>query len=440
MNAPSGSISSATAVPDAGIAATLRKRWIYLLPAVFFTYSLAYLDRANYGFGAAAGLAATLHITDKDSSLLGGLFFLGYFAFQIPGMVLAQRFKLARVICTTLIFWGALAALTGVIHQFWLLALDRLLLGVAESLIFPVMLQLLTQWFTRAERSRANAILMLGNPVTVLWMSALTGLLIQKFGWQKTFIYEGLPSILWGFFMLYLISDRPSQATWMTAAAAESLETQMAGEQTGIAPVGALRQALLRGDVLLLSVQYFCWSLGVYGFVLWLPTIVRRGAAGSMTQTGLLSALPYLVAIPLMIFVAYLSDRTRKRRALIVPFLLLSGIALFGSFTFADRSFTLAFLCLIIAGGCMYAPYGPFFAIVPERLPRNVSAPVMALVNSAGALGGFTGTYCVGLLQAITGNAKAGYLLMSLALICSAVLLLFLRDVPAPSLNPVPVR
>jgi len=302
------------------------------------------------------------------------------------------------------------------------------------------MLYLLTQWFTRGERSRANSILLLGNPVTVLWMSAITGFLIERFGWQKTFIFEGLPSILWGILWLFLVRDRPSQARWMSASAAEILEAQLARAQIDIAPVGALRQALLRGDVLLLALQYFCWSLGVYGFVLWLPTIVRRGAEASMTRTGLLSALPYLVAIPLMLLVSYLSDRTGKRRALITPFLLLSGIALFGSFSFAERSFTLAFLCLILAGGCMYAPYAAFFAIIPERLPRNVSGEVMAFINSAGALGGFAGTYCVGLLQAITGNAKTAYLLMSLSLICSALLLLFLRDVPAPSPNAPTMR
>jgi sugar phosphate permease len=440
MNQPSDSISGAIALSDPEAAASLRLRWIYLLPAVFLTYSLAYLDRANFGFGAAAGLSATLHITDKDSSLLGGLFFLGYFGFQIPGTILARKLKISHVVCATLVVWGTLAALTGVITEFWILALDRLLLGVAESLIFPVMLYLLTQWFTRGERSRANSILLLGNPVTVLWMSAITGFLIERFGWQKTFIFEGLPSIVWGVLWLFLIRDRPSQARWMSASAAEVLEAQLAREQIEIAPVGALRQALLRGDVLLLALQYFCWSLGVYGFVLWLPTIVRRGAEVSMTRTGLLSALPYLVAIPLMLVVSYLSDRTGKRRALIVPFLLLSGIALFGSFSFAERSFTLAFLCLILAGGCMYAPYGAFFAIIPERLPRNVCGEVMAFVNSAGALGGFAGTYFVGLLQAITGNAKAAYLLMSLSLICSALLLLFLRDVPARSPNEVSVR
>jgi sugar phosphate permease len=420
--------NSSVNTTDRSVEESLNQRWLYLLPAVFITYSLAYLDRANYGFGAAAGLAATLRITEKDSAILAGLFFLGYFAFQIPGAALARRYSVRRVVFATLLAWGALAALTGVIRQFWLLALDRFLLGVAESLIFPVMLHLLTRWFTRAERARANAILLLGNPITVLWMSAITGYLIERFGWQKTFIFEGLPSILWAVAWILLVRDRPSDAKWMTPAAASVLEQRLSLEQTGIAQLGVVRNALLRGDVLLLSIQYFFWSVGVYGFVLWLPTIVHRGAAISMARTGLLSAVPYLAAIILMVLVSHISDRTQKRRSLVWPFLLAAGLALAASFYFSQKSFALTFLALVVGGGCMYAPYGPYFAIIPERVARHVTAEVFALINSCGALGGFFGSYLVGLLQAITGNARAGYLLMSLSLLCSAILLLFLRD------------
>ena len=408
----------------------LQRRWMYLLPAVFVTYSLAYVDRSNFGFGVAAGLGSTLHIDGKESSLLAGLFFLGYFVFQIPGVVLARRYNVSRVVFVTLVAWGTFAALTGVIHQLWLLALDRFMLGVAESLIFPVMLHLLTRWFTRSERSKANTLLILGNPVTVLWMSTITGYLIERLGWQRTFILEGLPSILWAFVWIALVRDRPSDAKWLSPEAAEVLERRLAEEQLGVAPVGAVRKALFRADVLLLSAQYFCWSLGIYGFVLWLPTIVRQGATVSMTRTGLLSAIPYLVAIFLMLLVGYIADKTQQKKSIVWPFLLIAGVALFGSFICAQRSFALAFLCLVVAGGCMYAPYGPFFAIVPERVPGNVTAEVMAMINSCGALGGFFGSYLVGLLQTVTGNAQAGYLLMSCALIGSAELMLLLRETP----------
>ncbi len=408
----------------------LRKRWWYLLPVVFITYSLAYLDRANFGFGAAAGLARTLHITDKDTSLLAGLFFLGYFIFQVPGAILARKYSVRRVVFATLVLWGTFATLTGVIRQFWLLALDRLLLGLAESLVFPVMIHLLTLWFTRAERSRANTILMLGNPITLLLMSPITGFLIQKLGWQMTFIAEGLPSILWAFVWLALVRDRPLEANWLDRSAAEVLESRLAAEQVDVAPVSVAYHAFLRRDVLLLALQYFCWSLGVYGFVLWLPTIIRKGAHASMAATGLLAAIPYLAAILTMLVVSHISDKTQKRRSLVWPLLLMSGIALTGSFFLAEISFTLTFASLVICAAGLYGPYGPFFAIIPERLSRNVTAEVLAFINSSGALGAFFGTYLVGMLEAITGNARAGYLLMSFSLIVSAILLLFLKDPP----------
>ncbi len=423
---------TADATPDTfpNDKSSLRKRWWYLLPTVFFTYSLAYLDRANYGLGAAAGLASSLHITDKQNSLLAALFFLGYFTFQVPGAALARKYSATRVIFASLISWGVLASLTGIVRQFWLLVADRFLLGVAESVVFPAMLFLLTQWFTSAERSRANTILILGNPVTVLWMSAITGFLIKNFGWQKTFVLEGLPAILWAIVWIFIARDTPSRARWMTHRAAESLESRLRAEQLSIAPVEVVRQALWRSDVLLLSFQYFCWSLGVYGFVLWLPTIVRQGGALSIETTGLLSAIPYLAAAVLMWIVSQISDRTLKRTSLVWPFLLIAGVALLGSFLLAEKSFLVGFLCLIVAGACMYAPYGPFFAIVPERVPHNVTAEVLALINSCGALGGFVGSYLVGLLHAVTGNPRAGYLLMAVSLVCSALLLLKLRRIP----------
>jgi sugar phosphate permease len=409
----------------------LRKRWWYLLPAVFITYSLAYLDRANYGLGAAAGLARSLHITDKQNSLLAALFFLGYFIFQVPGAAFARKHSPTRVIFLSLIIWGVLASLTGVLHQFWWLAADRFLLGIAESIVFPAMLFLLTQWFTRTERSRANTVLILGNPVTVLWMSAITGYLIKILGWRKTFIIEGIPAICWAIVWILIARDRPSKARWVTPEAAELLEKQLALEQLTIAPVEAVRKALLRRDVLLLSFQYFCWSLGVYGFVLWLPTIVRQAGALSIEMTGLLSAIPYLAAVLLMLRVSHISDRTLKRESLVWPFLLTAGVALSGSFVLAGKSFIFGFVCLIIAGACMYAPYGPFFAIVPERVPSNVTAEVLALINSFGALGAFVGSYLVGFLQAVTGDARASYMLMSISLVCSALLIFKLRTTSA---------
>ena len=410
-----------------------RRRWLLL--AVFITYSLAYLDRANYGFGAAAGMAETLHITGGKNSLLGALFFLGYFFFQVPGIIAARRFSCTRLVGFSLVLWGALAALTGVLRIFWMLAIDRFLLGVAESIIFPALLLVLTRWFTRSDRSRANTLLMLGNPTTVLWMSAITGFLIERFGWQRTFIFEGVPSIVWAVIWMLFVREHPTDARWLPENEAVRLTAQLAIEQRELpasahATTQTIRAALLRKDVIVLSIQYFCWSVGVYGFVLWLPTIVREGASLTMGRTGLVSAAPYLVAITLMLIVAHFSDRSRHRRRFVWPPLLVAGIALLGSFLLQPHGFLGAYICLVVACSGMYVPYGPFFAIMPERIPQNRVGEVMALVNSAGGLGAFAGVYLVGWLRTFTGSERPGYLLMSLFLVISALLIVWLPKPP----------
>lgn len=410
-----------------------RRGW--LLFAVFVTYSLAYLDRANYGFGAAAGMAHTLGITGEKNSLLSALFFLGYFFFQVPGMVAARRFSCTRLVAISLLAWGTLAALTGVLRIFWMLAIDRFLLGIAESIIFPALLLLLTRWFTRADRSRANVLLMLGNPVTVLWMSAITGFFIERFGWQRTFIFEGVPSIAWAIIWMLFVREHPKEARWLPSDEAERITAQLEREQIALpasahATTQTLAAALLRKDVIVLAIQYFCWSFGIYGFILWLPTIVRQGASLNMTRTGLMSAAPYLVAIVAELVAAHLSDRSQRRRRYVWPPLLIAGFALLGSFLLQPYGFIWAYLCLLIACGGMYAPYGPFFAIMPERIPQNRVGEVMALVNSAGALGSFVGVYAVGSLRTITGSDRPGYLLMSLAVVISALLIVWLPNPP----------
>jgi sugar phosphate permease len=402
---------------------------------VFITYSLAYLGRSNFGFGAAAGLAASLKITESRAAFLGSVFFLGYFLFQVPAATYATRRSATRLVFVALISWGVLSGLTGVIRQYWLLVADRLLLGVAESLILPSMLILLTNWFTRTERSRANAILILGNPVTVTWMAAVTGYLIKAAGWQMTFILEGIPSVLWAFVWLAVARDRPRDASWLSAESSGRLEAALAQEQTALPQYGNLSAALRVPNVILLCVQFFFWSFGVYGLVLWIPGMIRSGSARGMETVGLLSAPPFLLGVILMLAVAYFSDRALNRKIFVWPFLLLSGVALFCSFAVAGSNFWLAYVALIVAGGGMYAPYGPFFAIVPEMLPSSVAGEVMALINSCGALGGFAGTWLVGAMQALTGNSRAGYFSMAVALMVASLLTLCLRK-PTPRLEP----
>jgi len=428
-------------VPDEQVQLTakrqrgLHRRWFYLMPAVFVTYSLAYLDRANYGFGAAAGMAVSLHISNARAAFLGSLFFLGYFLFQVRGAAYARRKSATRLVFFALVSWGTLAALTGVIKVFWLLALDRMLLGVAESLILPAMLILLSDWFTRAERSRANAILILGNPVTVMWMSAVTGYLIKAAGWQMAFVLEGIPSVLWAFVWVFVMHDGPQDAKWLDKDCSDQLMEELAHEQETLPRLANLAATLRVPGVLLLCAQFFCWSIGVYGLVLWLPTMIRAGSARGIETVGLLNAAPFLLAVVLMMGVAHFSDRSLNRQRYIWPFLMLSGVALLVSYLTAGYSFWVAYAFLILAGGAMYAPYGPFFSIVPEMLPKNVAGEVIALVNSCGALGGFTGTWLVGGLQALTGNSRAGYFVMSMSLMLAGGIIYCLRPARSKELR-----
>jgi sugar phosphate permease len=416
--------------------AGLRRRWFYLMPGVFVTYSLAYLGRSNFGFGAAAGLARSLNITESRAAFLGSVFFLGYFLFQVPAATYAVRRSATRLVFFALISWGILSALTGIIRNYWLLVADRLLLGVAESLILPSMLILLTHWFTRAERSRANAILILGNPVTVTWMAAVTGFLIHAVGWQMTFVIEGIPSVLWAFVWIAVARDHPQQASWLPEESSGQLAGALKREQASLPQYTNLRAALRVPGVLLLCFQYLSWSFGVYGLVLWIPAMIRSGSARGIEQVGMLSAAPFLLGVALMLAVATFSDRSQNRKVFVWPFLMLSGAALFCSFATAGSHFWVAYVALIVAGGAMYAPYGPFFAIVPEMLPSTVAGEVMALVNTFGALGGFAGTWLVGWLQALTGSSRAGYLSMSIALIVAGAITLCLpstRRTPRPA-------
>lgn len=411
------------------------RRWWYLMPIVFITYSLAYLDRANYGFAAASGMAHDLNITPGLSSLLGALFFLGYFFFQVPGAIYAEKHSVKKLIFVSLILWGSLASLTGVVSNAYWLIVIRFMLGVVEAVVMPAMLVYLCHWFTRAERSRANTFLILGNPVTMLWMSVVSGYLVQHYSWRWMFIVEGLPAVLWAFIWWRLADDRPQQAKWLTAADKQALQDALQAEQHGIKPVKNYAEAFRSPKVILLAVQYFCWSIGVYGFVLWLPSILKAGAQMDMVEAGWLSALPYLAAVIGMLVVSWGSDRMQKRKRFVWPPLLLAAVAFYASYALGSEHFWWSYGLLVLAGACMYAPYGPFFAIVPEILPSNVAGGAMALINSMGALGSFAGSYLVGYLNATTGNPGASYLLMSGALLIAAVLTMTLktRDAQVPA-------
>jgi sugar phosphate permease len=404
-----------------------KSRWARLIPMVFITYSLAYLDRSNYGFGAAAGMKEALHITGGASALLGALFFLGYFFFQVPGAHYAEKYSARKLIFWALISWGILASAQGVITNIPLLFVDRFLLGVVESAVMPAMLVFISHWFVKEERSRANTFLILGNPVTVLWMSVISGYLVQWFHWQGMFLIEGIPSVIWAFVWLAVVRDRPKDATWLSPAEQQAVEHRLLSEQSGLEEVKNYREAFRSKPVVLLSFQYFFWSIGVYGFVLWLPSMIRSASKAGIVSTGWLSSVPYLLAAILMILTSYWSDRSNHRKTFVWVSLFIGAVAFYGSYLLGASNFWMSFVVLVIAGGAMYAPYGSFFAMIPEMLPRNVAGGAMALINGMGALGSFAGSYVVGYLNSLTGNPSLTYAFMAVCLLLSVVFTLVVR-------------
>lgn len=403
-------------------------RWARLIPIAFITYSLAYVDRANYSLGAAGGMAKDLGITAQASALLGALFFLGYFFFQIPAAIYAERRSAKRLMFWSLIFWGVFATLTGVISDIRLLYIDRFLLGVMESVVLPGMLIFLSHWFTKAERSRANTFLILGNPVTVLWMSVVSGYLVNSLGWRGMFVVEGAPPIIWAFVWWRLVDDEPARATWLDPAERDQLARTLQAEQKTIKPVRNYGEAFGSMVVIMLAIQYFCWSVGVYGFVIWLPSMLKAAGSVGIVEVGWLSAAPYLLATILMIGASMASDRVGRRKPFVWTFLLVGAVAFYGSYLLGTSNYWFSFALLVIAGGAMYAPYGPFFAFITDVLPRNVAGGAMALINSFGALGSFVGAYAVGWLNGATGGSGASYLVMAGCLLVASLLTLLVRS------------
>lgn len=424
MQRANNSVPSNSGPSSVPVGAVSSQRWRRLIPIAFVTYSFAYLDRSNYSIGLAGGLRHAIHLTSGDAGLLGGLFFAGYFLFQVPAADFAERRTVKPLMFWSLVLWGVFASAQGVIPWFWLFLIDRFLLGVVEATVIPAMLVLLTHWFSESERGRADTFLILGNPITLLWMSVASGYIVAATSYHWMFIIEGVPAIVWAFVFRALAADRPSDARWLQPSERDAIEADLKAEQEHRRSYTGYWAALRSRDVVILGVQYALWSIGVYGFVFFLPTIVKSLSGRGIGTTGSLSAVPYALAVILMLGASWLSDRVGRRRHFVWPFLLVGTGAFYASYAVGHGDFVLSFVLLIIAGGVMYAPYGPYFALVPELLPENVAGQAMGAINALGAVGGFIGAYVVG---ALGGGTKSGaaFVFLASALGASAVLMWF---------------
>jgi sugar phosphate permease len=407
-----------------------RQRWARMLPIAFVTYSLAYLDRTNFSIASAGGMSKDLHMTSATAGFVAASFFLGYFLFQVPGVIYAERRSVRDLIFWCVLAWGILASLQGLLSSATALIVVRFLLGAVEAAVLPAMVVLLSRWFTKRERGQANAFLILGNPVTILWLSVLSGYLIEFTSWRGMFVIEGVPAVLWAFYFRAKVHDHPREAAWLAQGERESVEKTIAAEQKALSrSVGnaSYLTVLRSGPVILLCTQYLLWSIGVYGFVFWLPSIVKAGSSSGIGTTGLLSAVPYVFAVLVMIFNSRRSDRREVRRPFVWPWLVLGALSFYGSYLLGPNHFWLSFVLLIVAAAGMYAPYGPFFAMIAELLPGRVAAVAVALTNAFGALGGFLGTYLVGWLDSATHGTTASFLLLAITMLAAAGATLLIR-------------
>ena len=327
---------------DGGFWSSVRAR--HLMPIAFVTYSLAYLDKSNYSIASAGGMADELHLSAGQDSLIAASFFLGYFLFQIPGTIYAEQRSARRLIAYSTVAWGLLACLQGVLSSPTQLVVVRFGLGVVEGAVLPSLVMLLSRWFTKGERGRANTFLILGNPITVMWLSAVSGWLVSVSDWRMMFVVEGVPSLVWGLLCLRFIKDRPEEAAWLSDTERRSLAERLAAEEPPPAQVAdavstrqQYGQVLRSAPVLVMSAQYFFWSFGMYGFVFWLPSIVRQGSGEGIGATGLLSAIPYAFAVGAMLLNSRFSDRSGRRRSAVWPWLAAGALALYGSYLAGDN-------------------------------------------------------------------------------------------------------
>jgi len=456
-------VASPSRIGGGGFWSSARAR--YLMPIAFITYSLAYLDKSNYAIASAGGMADELHLSAGLDSLIAASFFLGYFFFQIPGTIYAEQRSVRRLVAFSTVAWGLLAVLQGVLSSPGQLIAVRFALGVVEGAVLPSMVMLLSRWFTKGERGRANTLLVLGNPITVMWLSVVSGWLISVSDWRLMFVVEGVPSVIWGVLCLWLIKDRPDEARWLPEAEHAELRTALAAEQraAALAPGSAVtvtevsagtpsspaatadpgahattadaprataddyRKVLRSRPVAVLAAQYFFWSFGMYGFVFWLPSIVKKGSGEGIGATGLITAIPYAFAVVAMLLNSRVSDRSGRRRIAVWPWLGAGALALFGSYL-AGTNFPVALALLVVAGLCMYAPYGPYFALVSELAPAGVAGAAIAAVNSFGALGSFAGTYLVGWVRGTDLGDAGAFGFMAVCTLISSALMLAVRE------------
>jgi MFS transporter, ACS family, tartrate transporter len=427
--------TSPAVAPSAIEARTVRKVRTRIIPFVFLLFIIAVLDRNNIGF-AALTMNKELAITSQQYGFIAGIFFFGYFIFEIPSNLLLQRigarFWIARILTT----WGIVAMLGGFVQRSAHLYPVRFLLGVAEAGYFPGIMLYLTYWFRQRQLAQAVALFCTANPVANIIGAPFSGMILDHihwFGlssWRWLLILEGLPAIVGGICTYFLLPTRPSEAKFLTSDEKEWIRRELAREEQEKLASCKLTtsQALMHGKVWHLTAIYFAAMTGLYSMIFWMPQFFRTlSSQYSNTTVGLLVMIPYLVGLPVMILVGRSSDRMLERRYHAAIPLVIGAFSLFLLGTIATYSiiFTVILWCFVASG--IVSLWGPFWSLPNEFLTGFSAAAGIALINCFGNLGGFVGPYAIGAISKKTGSFHGGLVFVSVSMFASAMLILALR-------------
>ncbi len=403
-----------------------------LLPYLFLLYIIAFLDRVNVGF-AGLEMSRDLGFSDRVFSVGAGIFFVGYFLLEIPGAILVERWSARKWIARILITWGLVTVGMGFVHTRGQFYAVRLLLGAAEAGFFPGIVVYLTHWFRYEDRARAGALFMSAIPISNIIGSPLAGWILGAHwlgapGWRWLFVVEGVPAVVFGVATLFFLTDWPGQATWLGEEEKQWItqELKREREQKSRVHSHSIREALRHRDVILLAAIYFLALIGIYGFNIWFPTIVKRATGLPNLTVALLSALPYAAGAAAMLINGWHSDRTGERRWHTALPLFLGGACLALAIGLQGELLA-AFLAMIVAGACTTAFMPSFWALPTAILSESAAAASIGFINSIGNLGGFTGPFAIGYLSTATQSFVPGLVVVLGAMMASGAIVFALR-------------
>jgi ACS family tartrate transporter-like MFS transporter len=416
----------------------MHKVSLRILPFLFVLYFLNILDRVNIGF-ARLKMLDDLHLSEEVYGLGAGLFFIGYFLFEVPSNLILRRLGARRWIARILISWGIISASMMFVRTPWSFYFLRFLLGVAEAGFFPGIILYLTAWFPARQRARAVSRFMTASAITGLVGNPVSGFIMQYTdqaaglaGWQWLFLLEGIPAGLMGIVVLFYLTDFPAQAQWLTAGERTWLaqhmqqEEQHRHERHGF----TLPQSMADPRIWVLCLLYFTIAMGSNSFGAYMPQILKnRFMHASESQIGLLGAAPSLVAVVAMVLVGSHSDRTGERRWHVA----LAALTAAAGWTLAAQTESpwTALLGLALAQGGMLSTLAPFWSLPTSFLSGAAAAAGIAFINSLGNLGGFVGPIVIARLKERWGSYAYGMEFLAATLVIGCVLAVCARHDPS---------